>query len=56
MTELLQSDGEVIKDEIRIIVEVHTFYSKLYSTDPGFKDKQSPMLQEILSHVTKVLT
>jgi hypothetical protein len=56
MLELLQNDGEIIKDEIRIIKLVHIFYTKLYTIDIIFKENQQPTVKEILSQVTRVLT
>jgi hypothetical protein len=56
MIELQLQDGEVIKDESRILKEVHSFYTQLHSTDPGFKDGQDKALKILLMYLKKTLT
>jgi hypothetical protein len=56
MTKLIQPNGEIIQDEIKIISEVHAFYTKLYSTDPGFKYTQPNAMNSIFAHMSTFLT
>jgi hypothetical protein len=46
----------VITDEGKIIAKVHDFYSKLYTTDSGFKERQPEALKTIFEHLTRMLT
>jgi hypothetical protein len=56
MTELTLPNGELVTEEKRIVIEVHKFYSSLYSTDPGFKEGQQDAFKTIFEHLKRTLT